>query len=125
MRELMDKVSTSILLVTHDLAVASQVADRVVVMYASEIAEDSNVYDLFSDPLHPYTRGLLSCIPSGNKKDSSLVAIPGSLPDLSYPPEGCRFAPRCRHVMNICYNTKPRLLNSKENHKVSCFLYGE
>ena len=102
MKELMTEVNTSILLITHDLAVASQVADRVIVMYAGDVVEDANVYDLFSDPLHPYTKGLLSCIPSGSKDETTLKPIPGSVPNLKKLPVGCKFAPRCPYVMEIC-----------------------
>lgn len=125
MRELMQKIRTSILLVTHDLAVASQVADRILVMYAGEIAEDSDVYDLFSNPLHPYTQGLLSCIPSGSKENSRLKPIPGSLPDLRQSYAGCKFADRCQHAMDICRQKRPTLIRTKEKHEVSCFLYGK
>jgi len=124
MKDLMDKVKTSTLLITHDLAVASQVAERVVVMYASVVVEDAKVYDLFSDPLHPYTRGLLSCIPTGSKKESELNPIPGSVPDLIDLPLGCRFAPRCPSAMKICSERSPRLFETKAEHKVACFLYG-
>ncbi len=125
MKELMDKVKTSILLVTHDLAVASQVADRIIVMYAGEIAEDTGVHNLFSQPLHPYTRGLLACIPSGSKDSVGLKPIPGSLPDLRIRPVGCKFVARCPNAMEICRIKRPRLLEAKEKHEVSCFLYGE
>ncbi|HMK84293.1 MAG TPA: oligopeptide/dipeptide ABC transporter ATP-binding protein, partial [Candidatus Bathyarchaeia archaeon] len=122
MKELIKKVRTSIVLVTHDLAVASQVADRVIVMYAGEIAEDANVHDLFAKPLHPYTQGLLSCIPSGYKDESELRPIAGTLPDLSVRSVGCKFAPRCPRVMDICSRQRPSIAIA-ENHKVSCFLY--
>ena len=124
MKELIEKVRTSIVLVTHDLAVASQVADRVVVMYAGEIAEDADVHSLFSKPLHPYTDGLLSCIPSGYKDDSELRPIAGTLPDLSVRSVGCKFAPRCPRVMETCRAQRPSSITVTENHKVSCFLYG-
>jgi oligopeptide/dipeptide ABC transporter ATP-binding protein len=123
MRELMDKVNTSIILVTHDLAVASQVADRVVVMYAGEIAEDAEVHDFFSRPMHPYAKALLNCIPNGTKNDSSLSAIPGSVPDMMLLPHGCQFAPRCPHVTNKCNSNRPRLIADQKKHKVACFLY--
>ena len=123
MRELMDKVNTSIILVTHDLAVASQVADRVVVMYAGGIVEDAEVHDLFSRPMHPYTQGLLNCIPKETKNDSSLSAIPGSVPDMMHLLVGCQFAPRCPHVTNRCSVNRPRLIADQKNHEVACFLY--
>jgi peptide/nickel transport system ATP-binding protein len=124
MKVLMDEVNTSILLITHDLAVASQVADRIVVMYAGEIAEDSDVFDLFKEPLHPYSKGLLSCIPTGSKQSSRLKPIAGSVPDLSNPPVGCKYASRCPSVMKICTQKRPQLIEVRPNHKVACFLYG-
>jgi peptide/nickel transport system ATP-binding protein len=123
MKELMSEVNTSILLITHDLAVASQVADRVVVMYAAEVVEDADVYALFSEPLHPYTKGLLSCIPTGSKDDTKLLPIPGSVPDLVNPPVGCRYASRCPFVMDVCRTKEPPLIEVKPKHKVACFLY--
>lgn len=125
MKELMNEVRTSILLITHDLAVASQVADRIIVMYAGDVVEDANVYDLFSEPLHPYSKGLLACIPSGSKDKTTLNAIPGTVPDLRHPPTGCKFASRCPHVMKICHEKPPPLIENKSNHRVACFLYGE
>jgi len=125
MKELIKKVRTSILFVTHDLAVASQVADRVIVMYAGEIAEDADVIGLFSHPMHPYTQGLLSCIPSGYKDDNELKPISGSLPDLTNMPVGCRFAPRCPQAMAVCVKQHPRLTQQEKTHEVSCFLYGQ
>ena len=123
MHELMDKVSTTVLLVTHDLAVASQVADRIVVMYAGEIAEDAEVRDLFFEPFHPYTKGLLSCIPSGTKDNSSLKPIPGFVPDARQLPAGCKFEPRCPFAFDRCRQNRPDLKQVKENRKVACFLY--
>jgi peptide/nickel transport system ATP-binding protein len=125
MKELINEVNTSIMLITHDLAVASQVADRIVVMYAGDIVEDAGVFDLFEHPLHPYTKGLLSCIPTGSKDDTMLMPIPGSVPDLVNPPIGCRYADRCPSVMDICRGKPPKLTEVSPGHKVSCFLYGE
>jgi len=123
MRELMDKVDTSILLITHDLAVASQVADRVIVMYAGEFAEDSEIHDLFSKPLHPYTGGLLNCILFDTKDSSSLSPIHGSVPDMRNLPAGCRFAPRCPHAFERCQSNRPSPVTKENDHRVSCFLY--
>jgi len=123
MRELMDKVNTSILLITHDLAVASQVADRAIVMYAGEFAEDSEIHDLFSRPLHPYTEGLLNCILFDTKDGSSLSPIHGSVPDMRNLPLGCRFAPRCPHAFERCQSNRPGPVTKENGHKVSCFLH--
>jgi len=125
MKELISEVNTSIVLITHDLAVASQVADRILVMYAGDIVEDAGVFDLFSKPLHPYTKGLLSCIPTGSKDETDLRPIPGNVPDLVHPPIGCRYADRCPSMMEICKTKPPRLTEVSPGHLVSCFLYAE
>lgn len=125
MKELMNKVKTSILLITHDLAVACQVADRVAVMYAGDIVETSNVYDLFSKPLHPYTQGLLSCLPTGSKRKVVLKPIPGSVPDLRTKMIGCKYVTRCQYAMKQCSETKPLLLEVEKDHQVACYLHGE
>jgi len=123
MRELMKKVNTSIALITHDLAVAAQVADRVLVMYAGEVVEDANVLDLYSEPMHPYAKGLLACIPTGTKDGSTINAIPGSVPDLRKAMAGCLFAPRCPYAFDRCHVNAPAWLEPKADHKVRCFLY--
>jgi len=125
MRELMEKVKTSILLITHDLAVACQVADRVAVMYAGDVVEAANVFELFSKPLHPYTEGLLSCLPTGSKHKVDLRPIPGSVPDLRSPLVACKYASRCPHVMKKCTEKKPDLIEIREKHEVACYLHGE
>lgn len=125
MKELMNEVNASILLITHDLAVASQVADEIKVMYAGDVVEDASVNDLFAEPLHPYTRGLLSCVPTKSKDESELRPIPGQLPDATATIEGCKFAARCPQVMDICRKKDPRLIESKPSHRVACFLYGQ
>lgn len=125
MKELMKEVNASILMITHDMAVAAQVADQIVVMYAGDIVEDASVFDLFSEPLHPYTKGLLSCIPTGSKDDAELVPIKGRLPDNRNLPVGCKFAARCPYVMDVCTKKRPGLLEARPGHKVACFLYGE
>jgi peptide/nickel transport system ATP-binding protein len=123
-RELIEKVGTSVLLITHDLAVASQVADRIVVMYAGEVVEDCQVYELFKKPLHPYTQALLSCLPRGTKHDTQLKPIPGMPPDLRKSIQGCAFAPRCSNAFSKCFSKNPRLVNVN-GRKVACFLYGD
>ncbi|HEY6282976.1 MAG TPA: ABC transporter ATP-binding protein [Nitrososphaerales archaeon] len=125
MKEIKDKLGTTIILVTHDLAVASQVADRVVVMYAGRVVEDANVFDLFSKPMHPYTQGLLSCIPRGDRKGSELSPIAGSLPDLRTDLNACRFQPRCKYAMKVCSERVPPLFEAENGHRVACFLHGE
>ena len=123
MAELMGKVNTSVIMITHDLAVASQVADRIVVMYAGEVAEDAEVHRLFSEPRHPYTKGLLGCVPNGTKDGSTLKPIPGSIPDLSAVPRGCRFSPRCPYSFDRCVSNRPTLIKISEDQRAACFLY--
>jgi oligopeptide/dipeptide ABC transporter ATP-binding protein len=123
MHNLMDEVDTSILLITHDLAVASQVADKVAVMYGGQIVEVAEVNELFSEPLHPYTQGLLSCIPSGTKRKARLKPIQGNVIDLRETVNYCKFAPRCPFVMDHCKTAKPNLLEVKVKHRVACYLH--
>ena len=123
MHNLMDEVDTSILLITHDLAVASQVADRVAVMYGGQIVEEAEVNELFTQPLHPYTNGLLSCIPMGSKKKAKLKPIQGNVLDLRETYNYCKFASRCPHAMDKCWKAKPALHASTAEHRVACYLY--
>lgn len=125
MKEIKEKLGTTIVLVTHDLAVASQVADRVVVMYAGQIVEDANVQDMFAKPMHPYTQGLLACIPNGGRHDKQLIPIRGTIPDLSVLSSSCRFAPRCPYAMKICSEREPPLMGAENGRRVACFLYGQ
>jgi len=123
MRNLMDDAKTSILLITHDLAVASQVADTIAVMYGGEVVEETDVLELFSEPLHPYTQGLLSCVPTAPKEVSRLKPIRGNVPDLRLAIAGCKFASRCPFAMERCNKEKPKLSSVKEKHRVACHLY--
>ena len=123
MRNLMNEVNTSILLITHDLAVASQVADKVAVMYGGEIVEEAEVNELFSAPFHPYTQGLLACIPTGSKAKARLKPIQGNVLDLKQKVNYCKFAPRCPHVMDKCWASKPNLRTIKGEHRAACYLH--
>jgi len=123
MHNLMDEVDTSILLITHDLAVASQVADRIAVMYGGQIIEEAEANELFAQPLHPYTNGLLSCMPTGSKRKSRLKPIQGEVLDLRETHNYCKFAPRCPYAMDKCWATKPDLRTSRAEHRVACYLY--
>jgi oligopeptide/dipeptide ABC transporter ATP-binding protein len=120
MRNLMDEVKTSILFITHDLAVASQVADELAVMYAGDIVEFGDIYEVFSKPGHPYTEGLLTCVPSSYKDEEKLQSIPGTVFDLRTTPKGCKFAPRCPNAKDACMRTKPVLKPLSESHFVAC-----
>ena len=123
MRDLKSRIGTSILLITHDLGVIAEVADRVCVMYAGNIVEVAPVRELYQRPLHPYTQGLLSSIPRMDEPDKKLESIPGSVPNLIYPPSGCRFHPRCPHAMPICKEARPPMTVEGEGHTVACYLF--
>ncbi len=123
MRDLKRRVGTAILLITHDLGVIAEVSDRVCVMYAGNVVEIAPVRDLYKRPLHPYTQGLLNSIPRMDEPDKKLESIPGSVPNLIYPPTGCRFHPRCPHAMPVCKEARPPLTVEGENHVVACYLY--
>ena len=119
---------TSILFITHDLAVIAEMCDRVGVMYAGNIVEEAPVKEVFQNPKHPYTIGLLKSIPkniSSENRPGKLEAIPGSIPNLIKPPTGCRFHTRCQFSMKICGEKKPKLEEVDKNHKVACFLFTE
>jgi oligopeptide/dipeptide ABC transporter ATP-binding protein len=126
-RDLRNKDNTAVILITHDLGVVAKMAERVAVMYAGQIVEQSDVKALFAQPLHPYTQGLLGSIPVlGNIKEQ-LDVIPGSVPNLVSLPPGCRFAPRCQarldHQLEICSEKEPDLVEAASGHAVRCWLY--
>lgn len=123
LQELKDEYEMTVLFVTHDLGVVAQIADRVVVMYAGKVMEKGSVFDIFESPSHPYTRGLLACLP-GRGTDSR--PIDGSPPDPRNPPGGCRFHPRCPHAVEDCRtDDQPPLVSAtSRDHLVSCVYYG-
>jgi peptide/nickel transport system ATP-binding protein len=122
MRELREEIGTSILFITHDLAVAAQIADRVIVMYAGEIVEQANVGEMFHSSLHPYTEGLLKSFSHGYKDEGKMEAISGDVPNLKYLPDGCKFHPRCKYAFDRCSRELPKLEEVRPEHKVACFL---
>ena len=123
MRDLMIEIKTSILFITHDLGVIAEIADRVAVMYAGRIVEETDVNSLFKDPLHPYTQGLLASLPKLSELDKEIQQLPGTVPDAINPPGGCSFHPRCKFVMDQCRTKQPELKEVKAGHKVACYLY--
>jgi peptide/nickel transport system ATP-binding protein len=123
MKNLKEKLKTSILLITHDLGVIAELCDRVAVMYSGNIVEYATAEDLFKNPSHPYTKGLLGAIPSKEMKNEKLKTIRGMVPNLIYPPSGCRFHPRCDFRMEICDKIKPKLNEIRENYYVACHLF--
>jgi oligopeptide/dipeptide ABC transporter ATP-binding protein len=127
MRALREKLGTAIILITHDLGVVAEMADRVAVMYAGKIVEEAEVDALFARPLHPYTQGLIASIPVLGSVTNRLEVIPGSVPNLINLPPGCRFAPRCRarleHHLSICDEREPDLVPHEKGHAARCWLY--
>ncbi|HWR60076.1 MAG TPA: ABC transporter ATP-binding protein [Clostridia bacterium] len=123
MKELKQKMDTSIILITHDLGVAANIAERIIVMYAGKVVESGTIGEIFYNPQHPYTWGLLKSVPRldlGHKEE--LIPIIGTPPDLFSPPKGCGFAARCKYSMKICYQMQPETTECVEGHKVSCWL---
>jgi oligopeptide/dipeptide ABC transporter ATP-binding protein len=124
LNELKKEVGASVLLITHDLGIVAETCDRVAVMYAGTIVEECPTRTLFKNPQHPYTQGLLNSVPKLHREVEELAIIPGSVPNLINPPSGCRFHPRCPHVMKRCSDGMPKLYETEEHHKVACYLYG-
>jgi oligopeptide transport system ATP-binding protein len=126
MNDLKDKLDTSIILITHDLGVVAETAERVIVMYGGEIMEEGMVKDIMLTPQHPYTWGLLNSMPRiEDSKKEPLLSIDGTPPDLLKPSPGCPFAPRCIYAMRICKTKKPPKYKIKDNHNTSCWLQHE
>ena len=127
MRALQREFGTAIILITHDLGIVAEMCDRVAVMYAGEIVEETDVRTLFHDPKHPYTRGLIGSLPVLGQVKDELEVIPGNVPNLINLPSGCRFAPRCRarveNDLEISTRVKPELKLVAPGHKVRCWLY--
>ncbi len=127
MLELKEKLGSAIILITHDLGVVAETCERVIVMYAGRMVEQATAGELFTRPLHPYTRGLLRALPRADDDGDAggvrpkLAEIPGIVPDLSRPIAGCAFAPRCNFVVDRCRTTAPRLVEAGNSHLVSCW----
>lgn len=124
-KEMKREFRTSLLLITHDLGVIAEVCDRVAVMYAGAIVEEANVEEIFEDPKHPYTQGLWGAIPHVHRGKKTLSVIPGIVPDLSQPPPGCKFHPRCSRRFAPCDQAPPPLYPTSPGHVVSCYLFSE
>ncbi len=124
LKQRVEEKCSALILITHSLGVAREVTDRIYVMYAGNMVETADTKELFRQALHPYTQGLMSCIP---KLSGGGIAegIPGHIPDYFNPPTGCRFAPRCPKVMAVCNQSKPPMFEPAPNHKVACFLYDD
>lgn len=122
MLELKEKLGTAILLITHDLGVVAEVADKVVVMYCGKVVEKASVLDIFKAPKHPYTTGLLNSIPKIDENEERLFIIPGTVPNPLQLPSGCAFRDRCPNCLEKCKTDEPSLINLGER-EVRCFLY--
>ena len=120
LRAIRTELRTAIILITHDLAITAQLCDRIVVMYAGQVVEQSATRELFRAPRHPYTRGLLDSMPRLGQKRARLAQIPGQPPDLAALPRGCRFAPRCPRVQDRCHAEEPSLTSSADGRDVRC-----
>jgi oligopeptide/dipeptide ABC transporter ATP-binding protein len=125
MMDLRDEFGMAIIVITHNMGVVAETADRVLVMYAGRIVEEAPVARLFDRPLHPYTRGLLSCVPTLEQDQARLMAIQGTLPDPARRPPGCRFSPRCAHAMAACTAGLPPLELFDPGHTAACIRVAE
>jgi peptide/nickel transport system ATP-binding protein len=123
LRELREEFDLTIILITHNIGVVAEVADRVAVMYAGRMAEMGSVYDVFADPRHPYTRGLLRSVPNIEVTEDRLYRMGGQPPDLSRLPPGCPFQDRCPEVMDVCRSLVPPFDDAGNGSRVSCWLY--
>lgn len=123
MKDMQERFGTSIIMITHDLGVVAGMADRVIVMYAGEVVETGTSTEIFKNPQHPYTRGLLRSLPRiDQRKDEPLVPIIGTPPDLIKPPVGCPFAARCDHAMKVCERIDPAPTHLSDTHMSRCWL---
>ena len=125
MRELQEKIGTAIILITHDLGVVASVASRVAVMYGGKIVETGNIDEIFYNPKHPYTWGLLGSMPKLNSRKEELLAIPGSPPNLANPPKGCPFVTRCPYAMKVCKEHMPEHTHLSDTQQTACWLLDE
>ena len=123
-KHLQADMKLSMILITHDFSVISEMSDRCAVMYAGSIVENADMKSILEKPLHPYTQALIKAFPNIDSEEMEIEPIPGSPPDLLRPPTGCRFAPRCPFAMRVCSETQPPLVLCS-GHEVACWLYGE
>ena len=121
-RDLKRQLDMALILITHDMGVVAEMAERVIVMYAGDAVEEGDVHTIFKNPLHPYTIGLLNSIPRLDGGDDDLSVIEGTVPSMFDIPKGCRFAPRCAHCTQRCCEAMPPLVDLGNGHRVRCFL---
>ncbi|MRR29803.1 ABC transporter ATP-binding protein [bacterium] len=123
LKELQREFGLTILLITHNIGVVAEICDRVAVMYAAKIAEVGTSFDVFANPRHPYTQGLLKSVPNIESKKEDLYKMDGEPPNLLHPPKGCRFHPRCPFAMEICIQREPEFRPVVDEQLVACWLY--
>lgn len=124
LKEIKEKRKMSIILITHNFGLVAEMGDRVAVMYCGKVVEIGSVREIFRKPLHPYTQGLMRCLPIGFERKKELDSIPGTLPNPTNPPPGCRFHPRCKYAIEKCKLQEPSLTEMGKGHLVACHLYG-
>lgn len=122
MQDLNKKFNSAVLLITHDLGVVAEICERVIVMYSGQIVEEAPVIEIFKNPSHPYTRGLIQSVPDMRQKKETLYSIPGAVPKPGSIKVGCRFAPRCEFAQKRCFAENPPIYDVSDNHKARCFL---
>lgn len=125
LHKLRKEYNLSTILISHNLGLVAEFVDRVMVMYGGKVMEIGPVEKIYASPLHPYTQGLIACVPNINLDQESLDSMPGNPPDLVTPPTGCRFSPRCPKAMDICRSELPEIAPQSEGHSVACWLYDE
>jgi len=125
LKRLRQEFDLSIILITHNLGMVAEIVDRLAVMYGGKIIEEGMAGDIYHDMLHPYTYGLINCVPNINIDQEELITMPGNPPALVDPPDTCRFADRCPYVMDVCNQKNPPLKEYREGHKTACWLYEE
>ena len=124
LREIRDEFGISLLMITHNIALVAEMADRIAVMYAGHMVEIGDIFDVFESPMHPYTKGLLGSVPNIRFNASEeLYKMPGEPPNLTRPPEGCRFHPRCPKAMPICSRIEPSMIEVEPKRFIHCWLY--
>jgi peptide/nickel transport system ATP-binding protein len=122
MKELRQKLNLSMIMISHDLSIIAETCQKAAVMYGGKIVEYADINSVFKEPLHPYTQGLMGAFPGIKAQKTRLVSIPGSPPDLLFPPPACRFHPRCQYAMDICRSQEPGLVDIGNKHYVACHL---
>ena len=121
---LQKEYNLSIILISHNLGLVAEMADRIMVMYGGKVMEIGSAEKIFASPLHPYTEGLIGCVPNIKLEQESLISMPGNPPDLVNPPGGCRFSPRCPKAMDICREKEPSIIDLN-GHQVACWLHNQ